>query len=131
MSSTRKHSTGLSFKRGLTGQVSHRGYRCFVGQTLARICSPQPQIYHRLRCQHCSRPGADKNISIGGCRRSVPVLRTPTTERNTLIDSFKAGDFSVLVNCGNCLGLSTAATPLTFPLQSYSPFDRGRRHSKH
>ena len=41
----------------------------------ANLCSQTPQINHRLRSQCRSRPRADRNISIGGRRRSVHLRR--------------------------------------------------------
>ena len=105
-SSTRKRSTSLSFKPGLTEQVSCRDHRYFNDLTLVRICAASDRkstivfavnVAHvRELTQKFQSAGVDARYLYGGT--SIP-------ERNALIDGFKAGAFPVLVNCGSCPGL--------------------------
>lgn len=57
-----------------------------------------------------------KTFQSAGVDARYLYAGTPAPERNTLIDDFKAGEFPVLINCGNCTGLGISRTPLMFPL---------------
>jgi ATP-dependent helicase IRC3 len=118
MSSIRKRSTSLSFERGSIGQVSRRGHRSLAGQTLTQICvagNRKSTVVFAVNVAHVR--ALTKVFQSAGVDARYLYSGTPIPERNALIDSFKAGGFPVLVNCGNCTGLDTSRTPLMFSLQ--------------
>ncbi len=102
-SSTRKHSTSLSFKLGLTEQVSCRDHRYSLGLTLSRICVASDRkstIVFAINVAHVRE--LTKTFESAGVDARYLYAGTPISERNALIDGFKAGEFPVLINCGNC-----------------------------
>jgi type I site-specific restriction endonuclease len=105
-SSTRKHSTNLSFKPGLTKQVSCRGRRSFNDLTLMRICVASDRkstIVFAVNVAHVRE--LTRTFQSAGVDARYLYAGTPISERNALIDGFKAGAFPVLINCGSCSGL--------------------------
>jgi superfamily II DNA/RNA helicase len=115
-SSTRKHSTNLSFKPGLTKQVSYRRHRCFNDLTLVRICLASDRkstIVFAVNVAHVRE--LTQTFKSAGVDARYLYAGTPIPERNALMDGFKAGAFPVLINCGSCPGLMHLGHLSRFP----------------
>ncbi len=115
---TLKRSTGSSFKRGLIGQV---GYHvpfilCWPKHKRESLAKDRKStIVFAVDVAHVR--ALTKTFQSAGIDARYLYSGTPAPERNALIDGFKAGEFPVLINCGNCIGLGISGTPLMFPLE--------------
>jgi ATP-dependent helicase IRC3 len=74
-----------------------------LGLTLSRICVASDRkstIIFAINVAHVRE--LTKTFESAGVDARYLYAGTPISERNALIDGFKAGEFPVLINCGNC-----------------------------
>lgn len=97
--------------------MSRRDYRALVrsAQALTRTCVAKDRkstIVFAVNVAHVR--ALTKTFQLAGVDARYIYAATPTQERNTLIDGFKAGDFPVLINCGNCTCFSVFKGHVSF-----------------